>query len=134
MGYVTAWIVVSIITLGIYKLFELFVGKKERLAMIEKWGDRRDVSASDPAFPAGTSFMSSFSALRLGCLLLGMGVGFLTGYLICATTVPGYFTDHTRGMNELTSLIYGGSVLIFGGLGLVAAFMVELRITRKNKH
>lgn len=31
MGYITGWIVVGIITLGIYKLFELFVGKKERL-------------------------------------------------------------------------------------------------------
>ena len=40
MGYITGWIVVGIITLGIYKLFELFVGKKERggLTMIEKIG------------------------------------------------------------------------------------------------
>ena len=28
MSYITGWIVVGIITLGIYKLFELFVGKK----------------------------------------------------------------------------------------------------------
>ena len=40
MSYITGWIVVGIITLGIYKLFELFVGKKERLTMIEKLGDR----------------------------------------------------------------------------------------------
>ena len=40
MGYITGWIVVGIITLGIYKLFELFVGKKERLTMIEKLGDK----------------------------------------------------------------------------------------------
>ena len=36
MGYITGWIVVGIITLGIYKLFELFVGKKERLTMISR--------------------------------------------------------------------------------------------------
>ena len=40
MSYITGWIVVGIITLGIYKLFELFVGKKERLTMIEKLGDK----------------------------------------------------------------------------------------------
>ena len=34
MGYITGWIVVGIITLGIYKLFELFVGKKERLTTV----------------------------------------------------------------------------------------------------
>ena len=44
MSYITGWIVVGIITLGIYKLFELFVGKKERLTMIEKLGDKLDPS------------------------------------------------------------------------------------------
>ena len=40
MSYITGWIVVGIITLGIYKLFELFVCRKERIAMIEKLADR----------------------------------------------------------------------------------------------
>ena len=31
MGYITGWIVVGIITLGIYKLFELFVVRKSVL-------------------------------------------------------------------------------------------------------
>ena len=31
MSYITGWIVVGIITLGIYKLFELFVCRKERI-------------------------------------------------------------------------------------------------------
>lgn len=31
MSYITGWIVVGIITLGIYKLFELFVGKRSVL-------------------------------------------------------------------------------------------------------
>ena len=39
MGYITGWIVVGIITLGIYKLFELFVGKKEIVRMLESLGD-----------------------------------------------------------------------------------------------
>ena len=81
MGYITGWIVVGIITLGIYKLFELFVGKKERLTMIEKLGDKLDPSMLGNRLslplPVGTPFMSSspisFSALKFGCLLLGMG-------------------------------------------------------------
>ena len=82
MGYITGWIVVGIITLGIYKLFELFVGKKERLTMIEKLGDKLDPSMLGNRLslplPVGTPFMSSspisFSALKFGCLLLGMGL------------------------------------------------------------
>ena len=100
MSYITGWIVVGIITLGIYKLFELFVGKKERLTMIEKLGDKLDPSMLGNRLslplPVGTPFMSSspisFSALKFGWLLLGMGLGLLTGYIICATTVPDYFT------------------------------------------
>ena len=32
--------ILAIITLGIYKLFELFVCKKERLTIIEKMGEK----------------------------------------------------------------------------------------------
>ena len=67
------------------------------------------------------------------CLLLGMGLGLLTGYIICATTVPDYFTERNWRMSELTSLIYGANVLLFGGLGLVVAFIVELKISQKNR-
>ena len=141
MGYINCWIVVGIITLGIYKLFELFVGKKERLTMIEKLGDKLDPSMLGNRLslplPVGTPFMSSspisFSALKFGCLLLGMGLGLLTGYIICATTVPDYFTERNWRMSELTSLIYGANVLLFGGLGLVVAFIVELKISQKNR-
>ena len=140
MSYITGWIVVGIITLGIYKLFELFVGKKERLTMIEKLGDKLDPSMLGNRLslplPVGTPFMSSFpisfSALKFGCLLLGMGLGLLTGYMICVTTVPDYFTERNWHMSELTSLIYGANVLLFGGLGLVVAFIVELKISQKK--
>ena len=37
MDFITIPLVVGTITLGIYKLFELFVCKKERIAMIENW-------------------------------------------------------------------------------------------------
>ena len=57
----------------------------------------------------------------------------LTGYIICATTVPDYFTERNWRMSELTSLIYGANVLLFGGLGLVVAFIVELKISQKNR-
>lgn len=141
MSYITGWIVVGIITLGIYKLFELFVGKKERLTIIEKLGDKLDPSILGNKFnlplPVGTVFNpsspTSFSALKFGCLLLGMGLGLLVGYIICATTVPDYLTERNWRMDDLTSLIYGANVLLFGGLALVVAFIVELKISRKSK-
>ena len=80
-----------------------------------------------------TDVMQIKMALKFGCLLLGMGLGLLTGYMICVTTVPDYFTERNWHMSELTSLIYGANVLLFGGLGLVVAFIVELKISQKNR-
>ena len=40
------------------------------------------------------------------CLLLGMGLGLLTGYMICVTTVPDYFTERNWHMSELGSNIF----------------------------
>lgn len=135
MGYMTAWIVVGIITMGIYKLFELFVGRKERLSIIEKLSENKlDASmlGNKFNFPV-TSSPVSFSGLKLGSLLLGMGLGILVGYIICAATIPDYFSDHSWRIDDLTSLIYGSSVLFFGGLALIIAFVVELKITRKER-
>ncbi len=81
MGYITGWIVVGIITLGIYKLFELFVGKKERLTMIEKLGDKLDPSMLGNRLslplPVGTPFMSSspisFFGLEIWLFVAGYG-------------------------------------------------------------
>ncbi len=37
MDFIMVPTILAIITLGIYKLFELFVCKKERLTIIERW-------------------------------------------------------------------------------------------------
>lgn len=135
MGYITAWIIVGIVTLGIYKLFELFVGKKERLTVIERMGDKLDTNLLNAKLNFPMFASTSFSSLKLGSLLLGMGLGLLVGYLLCSTTIPGYVdweSNRMWRMNELSSLIYGACVMLFGGLSLVIAFIVELKITRKK--
>ena len=40
MNFIMVPAIMAIITVGIYKLFELFVCKKERLMLIEKMGDK----------------------------------------------------------------------------------------------
>jgi len=137
MGFITAWIIVGIITLGIYKLFELFVGRKERLLIVEKLSDKLESTLQGRLIlplnvPAQSSLGNSFGALKFGCLLLGMGLGLLMGHIICATSVPQYFSRHGH-MDEMSSLIYGACTLLFGGLSLIAAFVIELKIARKER-
>lgn len=133
MDFISVPVVIAIIALGIYKLFELFVCKKERLMLIEKMGEIEAM----PKFPlprlhGNLSFSSS--ALKIGCLMLGMGMGLLVGYLICYLTIPSYLNSKNfYDYHEIISLIYGACVLGFGGAGLVAAFITELKLNRKQE-
>ena len=75
MDFIMVPAVMTIITLGVYKLFELFVCKKERIMLIEKMDERGLLPQMDTPKLRGSSF--SFSALKIGCLLAGMGLGLL---------------------------------------------------------
>ena len=124
MDFIMVPTIMAIITLGIYKLFELFVCKKERLMLIEKMGDKY---VPDVACMPKLYGNFSFSALKLGCLLVGMGLGLLIGFVICTSAIPGYL-DKDR---ETVSLVYGACVLSFGGIGLITAFIAELKLSKK---
>ena len=106
MDFITIPLVVGIICAGIYGLFELFVRKKERLAIIEKISNNLDASAFEGKLGL-PNYMSrvSFSALKVGCLLAGIGLG----------------------------LMIGASVLLFGGIGLIVAFIIELKLNKDKK-
>lgn len=78
---------------------------QERMAMIDK--------GVDPThFAAKASSVSG--ALRASLLLIGSGVGLLLGY----------FLDNSYRMEEVG---YFSMLLIFGGAGLGAAYLIEER-------
>ena len=134
MDFIMIPAIFGIVTLGFYKLFELFVCKKERLAIIEKMGEKFSPEMMGNKINLSSVGNVSFSALKFGCLFAGLGLGLLVAYLICATTLEGY-VDVSRNSNweyrETISVIYGACVLLFGGIGLLSAFLVELKISKK---
>ena len=121
---------------GFLKLFELFVCKKERLLIIEKMGEKFTPDMLEHKINFSSIGKFSSSALKFGCLFMGLGLGLLIGYLICSTTLEGYTNMGdvrlNYNMRETISIIYGACILLFGGLGLLIAFLVELKIN-KNK-
>ncbi|TWV10490.1 hypothetical protein FQ707_12825 [Bacteroidaceae bacterium HV4-6-C5C] len=133
MEFIMVPAIMAIVTLGVYKLFELFVCKKERLTIIEKMGDKFSPDMLERKMNFSSIGNFSFSALKIGCLLVGMGLGLLVGYLICTTTVVGYsnYSIEEWRYRETISLIYGACVLLFGGIGLITAFIVELKYNKK---
>lgn len=135
MDFITIPVVVGIITLGIYKLFELFVRRKERLNIIEKVGDKIDPSFLGEGQPVPVKIYGrfSFGSLKAACLLIGIGLGLLVGYAISLNSFPfGAMLTDNYHQNQLTGVIFGASVLVFSGLGLVTAFIIEMKISKRN--
>ena len=136
LDFIMVPLVCGIFVLGFYKLFELFVCKKERLLIIEKMGEKFTPDMLEHKINFSSIGKFSSSALKLGCLLMGLGLGLLIGYLICSTTLEGYAemgdVRLNYNMRETISIIYGACILLFGGLSLLIAFLVELKIN-KNK-
>ena len=134
MDFIMIPAIFGIVTLGFYKLFELFVCKKERLAIIEKMGERFTPDMLENKINLSSVGNLSFSALKFGCLFMGLGLGLLMAYLICTTTIENYATpnaDWGWEVRQTVSVIYGACVLLFGGIGLLSAFLVELKISKK---
>lgn len=135
MNFITIPTVIAIITVGIYKLFELIVRRKERLNIIEKIGDKLNPSDLNLnlSLPAFTENSGKFNTLKFACLLLGVGIGLMIGYFICLNSVPGFNTgDFPNNTYQTIGVIYGASVLSFGGLGLLIAFLVEMRFSKRK--
>ena len=129
MDFITIPLVVGTITLGIYKLFELFVCRKERIAMIEKLADRVNLSLN-------LNYSRSrftFGSLKSGLLMLGIGLGLLVAFFICINSFPGYTASRNWDVERQASVVYGACVLLFGGAGLLAAFLIEMKIQKKEK-
>lgn len=135
MDFIMVPLVVGIITLGIYKLFELFARRKERMLIIEKLGDKLEPSLVNGGMPIPVQITgkSSFGALKAGSLLVGVGLGLLIGFLILSLSLPSIDAMGSHNYSGIVSIVYGSSVLLFGGLGLLVAFFVEMKTTNKNK-
>lgn len=134
MDFIMVPVVCGIFVLGFYKLFELFVCKKERLLIIEKMGEKFTPEMLGNKINLSSVGNVSFSALKFGCLFVGLGLGLLVAYLICRTTIDDYVVrnaDWNWEVRQTISVIYGACVLLFGGVGLLASFLVELKISKK---
>ena len=134
MEYISIPLVVWICVSGVYGLFELYARRKERLALIEKMGDKLDNSLLDGKFNMINMSLQSFSSLKIGCLLAGLGLGLLVGLLINSML---YSNNSFAGMenwsiNRYIEMAYGASVLLFGGIGLLISFVVENKMNRRD--
>ena len=123
----------------IYKVVELFVHKRERLMLISKITELKNIDFK------GISLYSSggkYTALRIGWLLLGIGFGFLLGFCINMWATYGDYSFRAdedfvyRYSNRVGGIVYVASVCICGGIGLLMSYRAERKAEQpeeKNK-
>ena len=134
MDFITVPLTTGIVFLAFYKVIGLFVCRKERMAIIEKIGDKLSTSSLTnelELFNYGGLHIS-FSALKTGCLLIGIGLGMLIGLLIHIYVASMNDLGTSIGIRNMIEVAYGAPVLLFGGLGLIVAFIVEMRVKKSE--
>jgi hypothetical protein len=132
MGDFVAIFIVGFVVLGIYRLFELFARRKERMAIIERLGDQIKLSEAnvDLNLPIFKESRSNW-ALKISLLLIGIGIGLVVAYWIEFKTVGVNWNSSTPSYyyKNKMEVVYFASVAIFGGIGLLSAYFIE----RKHK-
>ena len=109
---------------AIYKVVELFVRRRERLMLISKLSEISNVDFK------GIKFYSSgnkFTALRVGCLMLGVGFGFLVGFLLNFIIIEGKLDNlyEWQYYDKVGGIIYIACICVFGGIGLLLSYLAE---------
>ncbi|MDR2042139.1 MAG: hypothetical protein LBP98_07480 [Tannerella sp.] len=134
MDFIVAPLIVWICVSGLYGLFELYARRKERMCMYERFGDK--IATINPEIFKGKFGLPllappSFSGLKIGCLLVGVGLGLVVGLFFNLEVQQALreWNDWRRG--EFFSVAYGAPVLLFGGLGLIISFLVEKNAQKK---
>lgn len=139
MGELAVVIGLAIVVYGIYSLFELFVRRKERMTIIDKivLGE-----STDPVKLPVDLFKKESRGwtIRIGCLLLGAGLGMGIVSIIDIATVQMSIEEYAAlGKNANWTLrnsphylaikiLYPASVIFFGGLGLIISYFVERKL------
>lgn len=96
--------IVMFITLGTVVIFIRKYMNDERMAMIEKGMNVGEFKGKDTN--------PTFYTLRLGLLLIGLGLGIICGGILAP-------------MFPQEEVAYFSSIFIFGGIGLIVAYVLE---------
>ena len=91
MDFISVPVTFGVGAYAFYKVIELFVRKRERLLLIDKLNSLENVNTTNinlsEIFGEGKLFKNQYLTLRIGSLLVGLGLGLLIGYIIVNTTM-----------------------------------------------
>lgn len=129
MDFLVGPIVVATLCYFLYKILQLYGCRRERIMMIEKL-ELLPKNCEISGLNYGSSDFR-FVSLRWGAIIFGLGLGMLVAYLISMLNVSTMYADgYNYILNNAIEVVYAACTLLGGGLGLLTAFFVELRLRK----
>lgn len=139
MQEIMAMVIVATLSYATYKLFELFARRKERLAMIEKLSAGIDPQLLKNQFnpvriPVIRDFINNSWSIRIGLLLLGVGLGVVLATIIDLSIISSSTSDNNLNYDfrRTIDILYPACATVFGGIGLIIAYFIEKKDAKKN--
>ncbi|WP_329904488.1 hypothetical protein [Porphyromonas pogonae] len=129
MGSLFASIIVGIIFYFIYKIFELYVRRNERMRMLDLSKDNPNlqISAENLWKSYKTSDFSATSSnnrwIRISALLMGVGLGAVVGFWLIIS-IRSYWVEYFGDRYLDTDIILLASMMLFGGLSLLISCLL----------
>lgn len=120
-------IIMAIIAYAIYRLFELFVRRPERMAIIEKLSSADTDLKLNNKLDVNISNKSNVNwPLRIGALFVGIGLG------ATIAAIVDLCTESIRESYSAIGSLYMACIFLFGGMGLIAAYIIEKKYETKD--
>ena len=121
---------VAIVFGTIYKLAELFAHRRERMMLINKVAEIKDVDFKGISLYSNSGNNGKYLSLRIGWLMLGVGAGFLLGFCINLWATLGDYVQAWkdgwwRYQDYVAGIVYLACICICGGIALLIAYKKE---------
>lgn len=135
--FLTPAVIFIPICLCVYKVFELFVKRKERMLFLEKMIDKMDTVNGNvqSSFNVDINKKSNpFITIRWAAGLLFFGLGLIIAHLFCLFSNAEYASgDRNVFYSNFVSIVYMGCVSVMMGFGFLVSFFIEMKYS-KNKN
>ena len=115
----------------VYKIFELYARRKERMFMIEKMSFGESMATPPDLTKWFSPLKPKCGALRFGLLLVGIGLGLGIALMMNFCMGPFPKMADYQSSRHWDSL-YVALMMLFGGLGLLISYLIEQKNQKKT--
>lgn len=133
MKELMAIVTISVFFGTIYKIFELFIRRSERMKLIDRLSESPDPQSLHTSLFAKSSMLSNKTAIKIASLLIGMAVGLLGVFAISYADFMSQQLGYSRTsfLEPNIEILSLGFVLFFGGLGLLIPSIIFYKQDKK---